>query len=85
MTKTNILGIGIKDRLQEANKLQVLFTKYGHIIRTRLGLHHIDDHHSANGGIMILELVGEEAECLAFENELHEVAGVEIQKMVFKN
>jgi hypothetical protein len=84
MAQTKIIGIGLKNRLQDANKLQSIFTKYGYLIRTRLGLHHFKEQHSADEGVLILELEGDAGECLAFENELLEIEGLEVQKMVFK-
>ncbi len=78
-----ILGINVKEGFSESVKLQYLLTKYGGIIRTRLGLHEVAEDHAKPGGLIILELDGEAKEILNIENELFTLKGVEIQKMTF--
>ncbi len=79
-----ILGIHIKNRAQEATKIQCILTKYGCSIKTRLGLHEVTEDHCSTNGIILLELTGSVEECNKLENELHALSGVEVKKMVFE-
>lgn len=83
MKETRILGLLIRDRIKEAGRLQVLMTKNSHLIKTRLGFHELNENTCSRAGIVILHLTGNEEEWKAFEQELSEVGGVEIQNMSF--
>jgi hypothetical protein len=84
MKEVRILGVMINDPTQGAEKIQSILTKYGCTIRTRLGLHDIDENYATETGLMLLELRGEMQEYLRLENELLALEGVEVQKMVFR-
>ena len=84
MKEVRILGVMINDPSQGADKIQNILTKYGCSIRTRLGIHDIDEEYARETGLMLLELLGDMQECLRLENELLELDGVEVQKMVFR-
>lgn len=83
MKETRILGLLIRDRIKEAGRLQVLMTKNSHLIKTRLGFHELNENTCSRAGIVILHLTGNKEEWKAFEQELSEVGGVEIQNMSF--
>ncbi len=82
--KTVILGISIFDRTQEAGHVQTLLTRYGCSIRTRLGLHEVNDSYCSKSGLIILELFGDDKEQERLEQKLTVIPGVELQKMVFE-
>jgi NADPH-dependent 2,4-dienoyl-CoA reductase/sulfur reductase-like enzyme len=84
MKEVRILGVMINDPTKGAEKIQSILTKYGCTIRTRLGLHDIDENYATETGLMLLELRGEMEEYLRLENELLSLDGVEVQKMVFR-
>lgn len=84
MKEVRILGVMINDPSKGADKIQSILTKYGCSIRTRLGLHDIDEEYACETGLMLLELRGEMQEYLRLENELLALEGVEVQKMVFR-
>jgi hypothetical protein len=84
MKEVRILGVMINDPVKGADKIQNILTKYGCSIRTRLGLHDIAGDYASDTGLMLLELTGERDECLRLENELLDLDGVEVQKMVFR-
>ena len=84
MKEVRILGVMINDPSKGADKIQSILTKYGCSIRTRLGIHDIDQEYARETGLMLLELLGDMQECLRLENELLELEGVEVQKMVFR-
>lgn len=54
---TAIIGISVPNRIEEAQKLQEIFTRYGCAIKTRLGLHDMGDYKCLNYGIILLEVV----------------------------
>jgi hypothetical protein len=77
-----ILGVHINDRFRHVSLVQNLFTEYGCNIKTRLGLHEVENVCSPNG-LVLLELVGERARCDELERKLTAVDGVDVKKMVF--
>jgi hypothetical protein len=78
-----ILGVHITNRLKEVKVFQSILTKYGCTIKTRLGLHEVTDDFCAVSGLIILELTGDREEFSRLENELVNVVGLEVKKMVF--
>ena len=84
MKEVRILGVMINDPSKGAEKIQSILSKYGCSIRTRLGMHDMDEEYSTETGLMLLELIGDMQECLRLENELLELDGVDVQKMVFR-
>lgn len=83
MKEVRILGVMINEPSKGSEKIQNILTKYGCSIRTRLGMHDMDEKYSTETGLMLLELTGDMQECLRLENELLDLNGVEVQKMVF--
>jgi hypothetical protein len=80
-----VLGIHITDRLQHAVDVQKLLTEYGRCIKTRLGLHEVSDEACGPNGLLLLEMVGGEAESQELASRLNAIEGVEVQKMVFEH
>jgi len=84
MKEVRILGVMINDPTKGADKIQHILTKFGCCIRTRLGMHDMDEEYACETGLILLELIGDAQECLHLENELLSIDGVEVQKMVFR-
>ena len=61
-----------------------MLTRYGCSIRTRLGLHEVNDNYCSKSGLILLELFGDAKEQERLEQKLTVIPGVEIQKMVFE-
>lgn len=78
-----ILGINVSNRVEVAEKVQKVLTTYGCSIRTRLGLHEEDEGQSGVGGLILIELIGDENEWLRLEKDLAVIKHVEIKKMDF--
>jgi hypothetical protein len=78
-----IYGIEIGDRESDALKVQEALTKYGCIIKTRLGLHEAGNLCSSKGLIILEFINGNEAEIEKLEKELMECETVKIGKMSF--
>ena len=79
---TTIMGIRLGNRTQTAMDFQKTLTHFGCIIKTRLGLHEVADNKCAPNGIIILEVIDDE-QSKAFEKELGQIEGIEIQIMKF--
>ena len=79
----HIIGIQITNREKEAGQVQNKLTNYGGVIKTRLGLNDVFDAESSNGGIILLDLYGDESEKERLESELEQIEGIDIQKMIF--
>ncbi len=80
-----IIGIHITDRVKRAAAVQKVFTQFGVHIKTRLGLHDLTASSSSPNGIIILEMVGNERQCLSILKRLTAIPGVEAKKMVFSH
>ena len=52
-----IIGIQVSNRLEEATKLQEILTKYGCLIKTRIGLHDMGEYKCLNYGIVLIQVV----------------------------
>lgn len=82
--KHTLLGVHITDRLTEAVEVQKILTAHGQQIKTRLGLHEIDPGGDpAPNGLLILEVVGNDAGIQQLADQLNAIDGVEVQSMVF--
>ncbi|MHB8077974.1 MAG: hypothetical protein ACYDIE_01790 [Candidatus Krumholzibacteriia bacterium] len=83
MDKHLILGIHVTDRLENAPRVQQLFTEYGCHIKTRLGLHETGPEGCGPNGLVLLELRSPEGVANELAAKLNALKGVEVQKMVF--
>lgn len=54
---TAIIGISINNRNNDSIKLQEILTKYGCLIKTRIGLHDMGEYQCLNYGIVLIEVV----------------------------
>jgi len=84
MQNTWILGLYIPERSKQANEVQYLLTKFGCSIKTRLGLHDINENEGSGNGIILLELNGDVKEFRKLESELKKLEGLIVKKMIFK-
>lgn len=79
-----ILGVHVTDRLKDAVEVQKVLTAHGNQVKTRLGLHEIDEGgKSGKNGLLILEMVGPEEGIQKMADSLNDIIGVEVQSMVF--
>jgi hypothetical protein len=78
-----ILGIHVTERLKSAVDVQKVFSEYGCNIKTRIGLHDVDDRACSPSGVVLIEFFGTAAEADAMTAKLNEVEGVEVKQMVF--
>jgi len=71
----NIMAIRINHRTNKAPGVQEILTRYGCIIRMRLGLHETGNVCSEEG-LILLQLVGEPEKMAELEKELNAIDGV---------
>ena len=79
---TTIIGIKINNRLENAISVQEILTKYGCLIKTRLGLHEENNGKCSPTGLILLEIIDDKA-AINIANELCDIDEIEIQQMRF--
>ncbi len=85
MNEIVILGIYVKERSKNATAVQQILTQFGCSIKTRLGLHEVEDNTCSTSGLILIELTGDKKEMKNLETELRKLNDIEIQKMTFNN
>jgi hypothetical protein len=80
-----IIGVHITNRIQHAAKVQQVFTKYGGHIKTRLGLNDMGAAKAGPSGLILLEMVGEEAVADEMMAKLLKIVGVDAKKIIFEH
>lgn len=83
MDKHIIVGVHITERVKHAAEIQKVFTEFGCQIRTRLGLHDVNQGSCSPNGLILLDMVDDDATVAAFKKKLLAIDGVEVQSMVF--
>jgi hypothetical protein len=83
MSEIRIIGLLITDRIKEAGYTQRTLSRYAHVIKTRLGFHEVTEDVCSRVGVIILRLSGSPAECDNLEEELNQIGGLEIKRMIF--
>ncbi len=78
-----ILGIMVYDRIKEAGRTQEVLTRYGSLIRTRLGFHELSRERCSRVGTILLVLQGDPDQCNQLQKELEFIGGVEVKTMQF--
>ena len=80
-----IIGILNKNTGNEVDEIQDVFTKFGCIIKTRLGLNKVFSKSGREYRMIIIEITGDLKEIQEFENKLSDIKDIEIQTMTFKD
>jgi metal-responsive CopG/Arc/MetJ family transcriptional regulator len=83
MSELRIIGLLITDRIKEAGKTQEVLTRHAHIIKSRLGFHEVSEDKCSRIGFILLQLSGNAEDHKKLENDLAQVGGVEVQRMIF--
>ncbi len=74
-----IIGIYIGKPGNAYNEVQKIMSGFGCIVRTRLGI----NTEETDGGVIIVDITGDEEQKRLFRNKLSQLEGVEIQEMLF--
>lgn len=80
-----IVGIHVTNRTQNAKDIQNTLTEFGCNIKTRLGLHEVDENHCATSGIILVELTGKKEDTDKLISKLNSINGIDIQQMEFSH
>jgi len=80
-----IFGVHVTDRAHQVPQVQQLLSEYGCNIRTRIGLHRVDDNVCSPRGLILLEMFGDSAICRELQAKLSRLEGVEVQEMLFEH
>ena len=80
-----IFGVHVTNRAAQVPPVQKLLTEYGCNIKTRLGLHHVDENGCSPRGLILLEMFGDLAACRQLKSKLGAMEGVERPGMVFEH
>jgi|WetSurMetagenome_2_1015567.scaffolds.fasta_scaffold901107_1 hypothetical protein len=83
MSSVTIMAIKLSKRRNEAIAMQETLTKYGCLIKMRLGLHEAGEFCSEEG-IILLQLVGSKKEIAVFTGELKKKCKVKVNVMEIK-
>ena len=78
-----IIAVHITDRIKEAVDIQKVLTRYGDIVKTRLGLHEVDA--GGMSGLLLLDVIPPADRIAQFENELIGIEGVEVKTISFEH
>jgi len=85
ISKHLIFGVHIQNRGENALRVQQVLTEYGCFIKTRLGLHEVDENFCSTGGILILEMFGDLEKCVEMRDKLKVIDGIDVKEMNFNH
>ena len=80
-----IYGVHVTDRANQVPQVQKLLTEYGCNIKTRVGLHRVDETVCSPRGLILLEMFGDEAVCRELKAKLAKLEGIDVQEMRFEH
>ena len=78
-----IIGLKLSDRIEIAVNLQKILSKYGCNIKTRIGLHDINNGKCSDCGIILLEFIGNNNLLNVFIKELSAIEYMDVKIMNF--
>ncbi len=79
---TTIIGIKVNNRTENAAGVQEILTKFGCVIKTRIGLHEQINGQCSPAGIILLEIT-DDVKAVEITNKLCDIEQIEIQQMKF--
>ncbi|MCD8377475.1 MAG: hypothetical protein LUB59_01660 [Candidatus Gastranaerophilales bacterium] len=77
---TVIIGIKLSNRTETSTEFQNVISKYGCMIKTRIGLHSTCSAVCANYGIILLEII-DDSEIVQLKKDLTAIEGVLLSSM----
>jgi len=80
-----VIGIHISDRVHNVPAVQNALTEYGCSIKTRIGLHAVDEKFCSPNGLILLEMAGPEKPTFELIEKLKAIGGVDVQTMIFEH
>lgn len=80
MAEHNIMAVVVNRRSSKAPEFQEVLTKYGCLIKVRLGLHEAGNVCSEEG-LILLQLAGNKDEIKVLEDELNSMDGIKAKTL----
>lgn len=80
--ETKIMAVAMDPRSKVAPKAQEILTKYGCIIKTRLGVHETSEDMCSERGLVILMVDGKDEEINGLKDELSSIDGIKVNSMI---
>lgn len=80
-----LVAIHIHNRVAQVPKIQQLLTEYGCNIKTRLGIHEVNDQFCSANGLILLEMVGDSGKISEFQNKMKGFQDIETKTIVFEH
>ena len=80
-----IYGVHVTDRANQVPQVQKFLSEYGCNIKTRIGLHRVDENACSPRGLILLEMFGDVALCRELKAKLAALEGIEVQEMFFEH
>jgi hypothetical protein len=80
--KTTIMALTIDPRTSHAAEVQTVLTKHGCIIKTRIGLHEVQEDSCSERGLILLHVVSDSDEVQELEMELKDIHGITVKCMI---
>jgi len=80
-----IYGVHVTDRATQVPQVQKFLSEYGCNIKTRVGLHRVDENACSPRGLILLEMFGDMALCRELKAKLAALEGIEVQEMFFEH
>ena len=81
MNSYNLMGIAIGNRKTFAPDVQEVLTRFGKIIKMRIGLHENSENESTNEGFIILNLSDDDKEIRRFIKRLESIESVRVKNI----
>lgn len=79
--KTTIMALTVDPRTSRAPEVQTILTKHGCIIKTRIGLHEVQEDFCSERGLILLHINSDSDEVQQLENELQDIEGITVKSM----
>lgn len=76
-----IMALKIEPRSSHVPDAQEILTKFGCIIKARIGLHETSNDYCSEKGLIILHILGSEEKVEALKNDLTSIEGVKVNYM----
>ena len=79
--KTTIMALTIDPRTAHAPEVQTVLTKHGCIIKTRIGLHEVQEDSCSERGLILLHVNSDSIEVEQLEDDLKDIQGITVKCM----
>ena len=79
--KTTIMALTIDPRTAHAPEVQTVLTKHGCIIKTRIGLHEVQEDSCSERGLILLHVNSDSNEVEQLEDDLKDIQGITVKCM----